>query len=116
MSVSFKCGELYKFTEDGEELPVEHSYKEFFRKVSLKKDQFGFYSFMNGDLDLIYIPVLSGTIALYLGSDETKMFTTNIKVIENFKYHKFLIDGQIGILVDKEKNLYSFEKIPVERY
>lgn len=107
----FECGKLYKFTENGEDLPVEHSFQTFFNNMDVNKDKFGFHLYAHDQDNLLYVAVMSGTVALCLGSDKIMILSHNLKLFEEHKYYKLLIDNQVVMLLHKEKNLYSFEEL-----
>jgi hypothetical protein len=106
MKVSFKTGELYKFTEPGEDLAIEIDYVRWFQ--NLKFDSFGYYTYQSW-MECAYVPVNTGTIALCLGTDTLSITSSNLKDILHEPYYRLLIDNKIVILLQKEKNLYSYE-------
>ena len=114
MIKKFECGKIYKFTQEGEELPVEHSYQTFFKNIDLNKDEYGYYSNVTNYNDISFVMIPSGTIALCIGDDEIKLLSYNLKTLENHKYYRLLIGEQIVMLLHKEKNLYSVEEMMAE--
>lgn len=105
--MSFVKGKLYIFLEDGEDLPTEDTYKTFVRNILIKKDNFGYYTIFD---DIKYVPITSGTIALSLGDEIINVLSAELH-IEQQKCFKLFINGYIGLLLSKEKNLYNFKEL-----
>lgn len=110
MVPQFESGKLYKFIESGEGLPLENDYKTFYQTLKQNKDTLGKFFFKN-KCEITFVPIVSGTLALCLGSDQVEMLSSNMKAFTLHKCYKFLIENQITILLQREKNLYSLVEL-----